>query len=289
VEITASQPGNDTVAAAADVTQSFNVIDPWTVIPEMMIRNAADNEVVRMPELMAMSFVVSTEIEHPDLLHIANVEFTVDGTTVQGIETSNGFFIGNWTPPAYGNYTVNVTAVSSGGPTVSESASFEVVADAPTTDFAVIEDYPFTGNDPIDTTFTLPAFAGAYSNVKAILNYGCPCDPWDRIATVRIRGANGQWMELFKYITPYGVACSDEIDITDFVSQLQGKVDFMINFAQSVTSITFHYEAGTPEYKYSWVDNLWQQAFPFGDYANLQPVEPEILNFGSEAALVKSI
>ena len=282
VEIMASQPGNDTVAPATDVTQSFEVVDPLSVIPEMEIRNAVEGEVVRMPELMAMTFVVSTDIEHPDLLHIQNVQFTVDGNTINGFETNNGFFMGNWTPPSYGTYTANVTAISSGGASVSGSVSFEVVSAAPTMDFAVIDNYNFAGESVIDTTFVLPSFVGTYSQVTAILNYGCPCDPWDRVASVKIRGANGEWMELFKYITPYGVACDDQIDITDFVSQLQGRVDFNISFPESVTSITFHYEAGTPEYYYSWMDNLWQGTYPFGDYANLQPVEPHTLNFSSD-------
>lgn len=282
VEITASQPGNDTVAAAENISQSFEVIDPLTVIPVMEIRNAVEGETVMMTELVAMPFVVSTEIEHPELLHIQSVQFEVDGISINGMETNNGFFIATWTPPAYDTYLLSVVTTSSGGTTTSDNVLFEVVSNAPTMDFTVIEDFDFSLQGSIDTTFILPSFAGTYSNVTAILNYGCPCDPWDRVATVKIRGANGEWMELFKYITPYGVACDDEIDITDFVSQLQGKVDFRISFPESVTTITFHYEAGTPEYTYSWMDNLWQGLYPFGDYANLQPVEPYTLNFGSE-------
>ncbi len=281
VEITASQPGNSTVGAAADVIQTFEVIDPLTVIPQMRIRNAVEGEVVRMPELMTMSFVVSTQIAHPEILHVKEVLFNVDGVSVKGFKTSNGFFMGNWTPPSYGTYTANVTATSSGGASITDAVTFEVVSGAPSIDFKVIDAYNFSAKSSIDTSFVLPAFAGTYSKVTAILNYGCPCDPWDRIGRCSIRGANGEWMELFKYVSPYGVACDDEIDITDFVSQLQGRVDFRISFPQSVTSITFHYQAGTPEYKYSWMDNLWQDLYPFGDYANLQPVEPYILNFSS--------
>ncbi len=282
VKITASQPGNSTVAPAADVIQTFGVIDPMTVIPQLQIRNAVEGEVVRMPELMGMSFVVSTKIEHPEILHVQHVQFNVNGVVVNGDETSNGFFIGNWTPPSYGTYTLNVTATSSGGASVVHAVTFEVVSGAPTMDFKVIDAFNFTAKSSIDTSFVLPAFAGTYSKVTAILNYGCPCDPWDRIARCSIRGANGQWMELFKYVSPYGVPCDDEIDITDFVSQLQGRVDFKISFPQSITSITFHYQAGTPEYKYSWMDNLWQNLYPFGDYANLQPVEPYTINFSPD-------
>jgi len=279
VEVTASQPGNSTVAPAEDVTQSFEVIDPLTVIPTMEIRNGVEGEVVRMPDLMAMSFVVSTEIEYPDLLHIQNVQFSVDGNLVNGTQTNNGFFIGNWTPPSYGTYTVDVTVNSSGGASVSGSVSFEVVSNAPTMSFDIVDNFDFSVIHDIDTTLTFPGFVGTYSSVILTVDYNCPCEPWDTYAGIKIRGANGEWMELFKYITPYGVACDDQIDVTDFVSQLQGRVDLKIHFPESVTTVTLNYEAGTPEYNYSWMDNLWQQSFSFGDYANLQPVNPHTLNF----------
>jgi hypothetical protein len=282
VTIKASQPGNATVAPAEDVSQSFEVVDPLSVIPEMEIRNPVQDGTVRMPGLSAMSFVVSTEIEHPDLLHIESVTLEVDGTNINGFETSNGFFLVNWFPPALGSYTATVTAVSSGGPAVSGTVSFDVVADAPTMDVVLIEDYHFTAESLLDTVVALPSFSGTYSQVIAVLDYGCPCDPWDRVARVTIRGANGEWIELFKYITPYGVPCSDQIDITDFVSQLQGRVEMKMSFPESVTSLTLHYEAGTPDYVYSWVDNLWQGTYPFGDYANLQPVEVRTLNFSPD-------
>ena len=289
VAVTASQPGNDDVAPADDVTQSFEVIDPMSVFPELKIRNAVDGEDVRMPELMAMAFSISTEIEHPDLLHIADVKFTVGETVIQGFETNNGFFVGNWTPPDYGNYSVSVSITSSGGVSASESLNFNVVAEAPTMNFEVINEFAFDGENKIDTSFNLPSFAGTYTSIIAHLDYGCPCDPWDRVARVSIRGANGEWMELFKYITPYGVACEDQIDITDFASQLQGNIDFEITFPESVISLTFEYTEGTPEYKYSWMDNLWQGTYPFGDYANMQAVEPYDLNLngGIEKAYLR--
>ena len=289
VAITASQPGNDEVAPADDVTQSFEVIDPSTVIPELVIRNAVEGEDIRMPELMAMIFSVSTEIGHPELLHISEVSFTIGETVVNGFETSNGFFIGNWTPPAYGSYNANVVITSSGGVSVNETVNFNVIGEAPSMDFELLNEFVFDGSNSIDASFDLPSFAGTYSSITAVLDYGCPCDPWDRVARVSIRGANGEWMELFKYITPYGVACQDQVDITDFASQLQGNVDFKINFPESVISITLEYTEGTPAYKYSWMDNLWQGTYPFGDYANMQPVELYDLNLsgGIEKAYLR--
>ena len=40
-----------------------------------------------------------------------------------------------------------------------------------------------------------------------------------------------------------------------------------------VVDVSFDFQEGTPPYKYSWVDAIWQGTFPFGDYANLQPMD----------------
>lgn len=282
VTVMASQPGNDDVAPAVDITASFHVIDPQSVTPNLEVRNSVEGEVVRMPDLMEMQFVAIAEIAHPELLHIQSVKFNIDGITVDGYETNNGFYVGNWLPPSYGNYTVDVEVLSSEGVSESKSVSFEVVSEAGSMDYVLVNAFEFTGQNNIDTTLVMPGFVGTYSKVTAVVDYGCPCTDWDLNAFVRIRGANGEWMELFKYITPYGVACDDEIDITDFVSQLQGMVDFEFIFPQSSVTITFVYEEGTPEYNYSWIDNLWNDSYSFGDVTNLQPVEPHTLNFASD-------
>ncbi|MFZ4401683.1 MAG: T9SS type A sorting domain-containing protein, partial [Bacteroidales bacterium] len=98
------------------------------------------------------------------------------------------------------------------------------------------------------------------------------------IANLNIRGANGEWIELLRYITPYATACGDSIDVTDFASQLQGKVDISANFpGKSKVTISLIYKEGTPTYKYSWMDKLWLGSYPFGSWTSggvaLQPVE----------------
>ena len=37
--------------------------------------------------------------------------------------------------------------------------------------------------------------------------------------------------------------------------------------------LKLEYKAGTPPYKYSFVQTIWNNTYQFGDYANLQPVE----------------
>jgi hypothetical protein len=57
----------------------------------------------------------------------------------------------------------------------------------------------------------------------ANLTVGCPsipngCDDWDRLAYIDIKGPDGNWVQIIRYITPYGVACNHDIDLTDYAS-----------------------------------------------------------------------
>ena len=47
---------------------------------------------------------------------------------------------------------------------------------------------------------------------------------------LEVKGHNGKWYEIIRYITPYGVPCDGSfIDLTDFMSVLQGKIRFKVN------------------------------------------------------------
>ena len=273
VTVKASQPGDTTWSAAPDVSQTFEVIDPLEIFPDIDVRNPLENGIVRAPGLHAVALCAATSIAYPHMLSVSKVEFDLGGQALEADLQSNGFFMAYWTPPDFGTYTLNATAHSSQGPTTTQTFSFEVVADAPALDINVVDMYSFQSSYTLDTTVILPSFAGTYTQVLAYLEYDCPCDPWDRIANIEIRGASGEFMELLRYITPYGVACSDAIDITDFVSQLQGKVDFHFSFTQSYVSLRFEYVAGTPDYPYSWIYKMWDGTYAFGDMENLQPLE----------------
>ena len=50
-----------------------------------------------------------------------------------------------------------------------------------------------------------------------------------------------------------------------------------------IVDVSMDFQEGTPEYKYSWVDVIWRGTFPFGDYANLQPMDTIIWSYASEA------
>lgn len=283
VTITAHQTGNAVVAAAQDVSISFNIINPLNVIPQIDIKNPVEGNVVRAPHLNAIQFSVATSIDYSELLNISQVTFNVNNQTFNAKATNNGYYIGYWTPPSFGSYSLKATAISSGGVSVFKIVNFQVVSDSSAITYKLIDTVHFANHtgSTIDTTLILPSYTGIYPKITAILNYDCPpegCEAWDVISHLNIRGANGDWIELFRYITPYATACGDSIDITDYASQLQGKIDVMLNFpAKSKVTITLKYREGFPSYKYTWMEKLWFKSYYFGTWSTggipIQPVE----------------
>lgn len=277
VSIAASQAGNETIAAAEDQIVTFNVIDPYIITPEIEILNPADTREVNSPNLDPILLSASTTIDFNNLVSVDKVYFTIDGDQVDASPTNNGFYIAYWTPPAQGNYSLTATVVSDYGISSSKSVVFDVVGNTATSTFTVIDQLHFlTVKTHLDSTMIFPSFSGTYSKVVAALDYDCApegCEEWDVTATMYITGSNGEEIKLFTYITPYGVACKDSIDITDMVSQLQGKIQVRATFpGKSVITLKFIYYEGTPEYKFSWVDKLWGNTYPFGSIGNQQPV-----------------
>jgi hypothetical protein len=105
------------------------------------------------------------------------------------------------------------------------------------------------------------------SNIEQIMMYielRCPtggCNAWDVYANIKVKDdASGEFYEIGRYITPYGVDNSQltrgfEIDVTDFKSLLQGSTEL---YARIETwgsdgwelSVEFDYVEGTPDYPY---------------------------------------
>ncbi len=136
----------------------------------------------------------------------------------------------------------------------------------------------------------MPSYLGAYDQITGTLDINCPdggCDDWDRVSSIDVKGHNGKWVEIIRYITPYGVPCDHSIDLTDYMSLLQGKVTFRINYVTFGNGFEYNlrldYQAGSPEYNYSNVDVVWQKTYNFGDLANLQPVENVTVTYPDDA------
>ncbi|MDF1865693.1 MAG: peptide-N-glycosidase F-related protein [Saprospiraceae bacterium] len=274
VKIQASQDGDGTNwEAAPPVVNEFQVVDPSLYFPELIVRNPVDQNTVMMPELNAFLLKASTSVEHDDVLGIEEVVFMIDGNILDGKDWGTGYYTAWWTPPAYGNYILTVESKSTGGPVTTEIIDFEVVNMTEDMTVTVIEDLRA---GVADTNIVFPSFVGGFNNLKLILQYNCPsegCEPWDRINQQTAQGPTGDWIDFMRYITPYGVACGDEYDITDYASVFQGLVRMRLPYEwRSVITIRVEYTAGTPNFKYSWVDNVWNSTFPFGQIGNEQPV-----------------
>ena len=57
-----------------------------------------------------------------------------------------------------------------------------------------------------------------YSSISMRVDLDCPnggCDPWDRKAKISVYHLD-QWIEIGRYVTPYGIECGWDIDVTDY-------------------------------------------------------------------------
>ena len=81
-------------------------------------------------------------------------------------------------------------------------------------------------NRTVIDTIRFPQSNIGFSDITMSVSLECPtggCDPWDRKAKIDVMHLN-QWFEIGRYVTPYGVECGWEFDVTDYRSILQGDV-----------------------------------------------------------------
>jgi len=202
----------------------------------------------------------------------------------------NGYYMAYWQPPALGSYTVEVEGKNNFGATEIQSVNINVTDEVTDQDVLAVDDvWLNTSNVEETVEAELPCSVGAFNHIQATLELTCPpggCGEWDRVAAVEAQAPNGEWIEIIRYITPYGVACSHAIDLTDYAWILQGKTKFRLSCVTFDNGyywdLSLYYTTGTPEYAHSFVSNVWHEIYPFGDYANLQPVPPAHINFPEE-------
>ena len=290
VVIQATQPGNGTYDPADPVINSFSVINPYTYSPEVDVRCPTEGD-VHVPELDYIQLATFTEIDNPHLFNIQSVVFQVNGETIIPDNWFNGFYTAYWMPPDYGSYQLSVQSTNNYGATKTETININVTSDVMDIDVLAVDDELINTAIPeVIVEATLPSYQGAFNEITATLEVTCPpggCGEWDRVAHVEAQGPNGEWFEIIRYITPYGVACSHTIDLTDYMWILQGKTKFRLSCVTFdngyLWDLSFYYHTGTPEYPYSAVSTVWHQDYPFGDLANLQPVEDYSFNYPTEA------
>ncbi len=294
VTVKASQPGNGTFDPAVDAVNTFQVLDPNTHVPSIDARSPLAGDVF-VPVLKPIQLAAISSIEYPELFSIAGVKFQVNGVEVLGYDWGNGHYTAWWTPPAYGAYSLNIVSTNNFGANAYKAVNFNVVNQV--TDMsalAVNAVWADVGNGVIEVEAELPSYLGAFDQIIGNLSIQCPpggCDPWDRISGIEAKGHNGEWYEIIRYITPYGVACNHSIDLTDFMSALQGKITFRVYLGTLgngfLYTLDLDYSSGQPAHPYSNITELWRETYDFGDMSHLQPVQGLNLDISDEAAEAK--
>jgi hypothetical protein len=294
VVIQATQPGDGTYDPADPVLNSFMVINPSAHVPQIEERNPLTGDVM-VPELGYIQLAAFVNIEYPELFSVSSVRFSVDGKELDPTDWGGGYYSGWWPVPTYGNYVITITATNNYGYTATKNVNINVVSAVSDMEVLAVDDVwlnPGNTSEVVDAE--LPSYMGAFDQIVATLEVNCPdggCGEWDRVASIDARGYDGKWVEIIRYITPYGVACSHTIDLTDYMSILQGKVSFRLNCSTLdngyLYDLKLNFNEGRPQHNYSLIDNIWWDIYPFGDYADLQPVENVNHTFVENAAAAK--
>ena len=303
VKFKATQAGNSDWLPAPDVVKTFEVVDPDAYEPEVKIRRPYEGTKVYMNNIHPIMIVVSAYIEHPEVIKFTDITASVDGVEIPlktdyPDDPDNGYYYGFWTPSGFGNYDLTVSVTQSGGKVTTRNSTFEVTDQID----SHLDVVTMNGDLVCSPTshsakgeYVFPAHVGAFSEIMAHFEYNCVngnCDTYDRIGGVKVRNYRGEWVELFRYITPFGVQCDDNVDVSDYTSLLQGLVEMeyymeLWNGSGSNPKLTFSFTKGTPEYLYADVDEIWFGTYAFGDYANQQPVPAVSYPFSENAQAAK--
>lgn len=294
VTVKASQAGNGDWDPAPDAYVTFPVVDPNQVLPTTVALHPLAGDVF-MPSLMPMEIQISVDMMYPDLFEITEVSATIDGTTIEFEDNGNGYYYGWWTPDSYGTFDMNVVAKHNYNAQSSTITTINLQQTASDVTVLGTDDVWVHGYaSSVTVEADLPSHVGAYDQILGTLYIDCPtggCDPWDRVSSIDIQRKDGKWMELIRYLTPYGVACQHDIDLTDFASLLKGKTKFRVNLGTSgngfLYTLELKYVAGTAEYPYSKVQELWTETYQFGDPANLQPTPELNMDFPENTVAAK--
>ncbi len=267
-------------------------------------QNLTDAYNFEMPdELRKVMIKANASVTDPDDLGytIESVVFELDGQTITGTLINNVYYA-KWKPSSYGIKNLKVTATDNNGTSSTDELDITFIKkrtyyEVPTFDGEIVS-FGSTART-IKKVVQLPQGIGAYNQLSAKLIVGCPndkeedCDPWDRRANIDVRGPDGNWIQLIRYMTPYGVACNHDFDLTQYISVLQGEVEFRVfidTWAKGwKIDLDFTYNNEAPEYLYSHVDRIWDGDFSFGNISNLKPVPVKNFGFpiGAEASTLK--
>ena len=303
VKLKATQAGNANWLPAPDVVKTFEVVDPYAYEPEVKIRRPYEGTKVYLNDIHPVMIVVSAYIEHPEVIKFTRVTASVGGQEI-ALQTDypedpdNGYYYGFWTPSGFGDFDMTVSVTQSGDKTTSFNNRFEVTNQIDNHLDVVTMNGDLVCTPSVHSAkgeYVMPSHVGAFNEIMANFEYNCVngnCDTYDRVGGVKLRNYKGEWMELFRYITPFGVQCQDDVDVSDYTTMLQGLVEMeyyleIWNGSGSNPNLIFSFTKGTPDYLYADVDEIWFGTYAFGDYANLQPVPTVTYPFSENAQAAK--
>ena len=131
-------------------------------------------------------------------------------------------------------------------------------------------------NRTVIDTIQFPDSNVEFSEIIMNVSLECPtggCDPWDRKAKIDVMHLN-QWFEIGRYVTPYGVECGWDFDVTDYRSILRGEVilrSYIDTWVQPgwLVNIEFDFITGIPDYPFTTIRNVWNYNYVvYGDTTN---------------------
>ena len=297
VKVRAIQAGDsEQWQAAPSVTRTFYVVNPENYTPEITIRRPYEGTKVYMPNFEnPVMVVLSAYIDHGNVLKFEEVKCEVDGQelflkTDYPNNPDNGYWYTTWTPSGVGSYNMTISITQTGGKVTTASNTFEV-----TTNYDDMNVSALNGEVVVNTSvftaygeFPFPTHVNAFNAINLHYLHNCVngnCNSYDHVSYLRVKNYRGEWIELCRYITPFGVECVDDLDVTDFTSVLQGLVEFEYYSEQYANgsgynpTAIFEYTKGMPEYPYVDLQELWYGNYAFGDYENLCPIPPRTVEF----------
>ncbi len=293
VEVLAEQEG-DSDYYPVSASLQFEVIDLNTIYPTVSTRLTEDYA-LEMPIAYEYPIYIQSAIEEEEVLRISNVELEI-GSETHIASKAKGYHYFLWRPEEFGEHQILIRAIASNGNETTIARTVNVTNEFADQTVTTLEDvvieFGGTNSRWYSGTYSMPQHVGAYDQIIAYLEVECPdndCDDWDRQAYFDVMGPDGNWMQIIRYITPYRVACSHELDVTDYASLLQGEFEFRVFIDTWGTggwqlTLNFEYREGTPEYRYSAVDEIWDGTWDLGNPTNLQPMDTVSYTFPEEVS-----
>ncbi|MEO0894832.1 MAG: discoidin domain-containing protein [Bacteroidota bacterium] len=271
--------------------QLIEVLDPVNY-PPVLYTNLHLDYPIEMTTFRPYPMAAWVDQPRSDVFEMDSVRFEINGDIYPAFKDGEAWRI-NWKPTNYGFAQIYVTAVNQEG--FSDTDTLPSLILSPSRDRTIstfsgdVIQFGGTNSRWLYGTFNLPQTVSFYDSLHAHFWTLCPnvaggCDDWDRLAWIEVQKPSGEWVEIIRYITPYGKGCDHDIDLTDYLSILKGRVNFRMFIDTWGTggwdvNLDLEYIQGQVNHPYADVDIVWKGTWDFGNPANLQPIPKQKVHF----------